>query len=124
MLLRTLAAIAVALGLMAANANAAEMPNQKGAATLGTGFTHGLPLALREETKSVQLAQRGPRRRGRRGRRIGKGVAIGIGILGIAAAIAAAERAKARENNRCRRWADDCDDGYLRACRRYDRNCR
>jgi hypothetical protein len=73
------------------------------------------------------------------GRRVRRGVAIGVGlgILGIAAAIAASE---ARARNRghyyyeapvrrasprhsCARWLRDCDRGYGRACDRYDAYC-
>jgi hypothetical protein len=66
---------------------------------------------------------RGGRRRGRRGRRIGRGVAIGLGALAIGAIAAEAARSNRYRGGRCGRWLRACENGSRRSCRRYDRNC-
>ncbi len=77
---------------------------------------------------------------GRRGRRRGRGLAIGAGIvtLGIIGALAASRRARGRDHyyerryqprhryhyrNQCRRWLSRCRHGNDRACWRYDTRC-
>lgn len=65
------------------------------------------------------------------GRHHGRGVAIGLGLLGAAAVAAAASRsARAAEYDddyasprQCRRWDRFCDDGERWACRKVRRHC-
>lgn len=73
---------------------------------------------------------------GRRGRRAGRGVAIGAGIvtLGVLGAIAASkarerdyyhryEGRRYRYRDNCRRWRRWCRRGDDRACWRFDTRC-
>lgn len=70
---------------------------------------------------------------GRRFRRRARGAAIALGVLGVVGAIAAA-KASEREYRRdrryhrrirrsCRRWLRDCEDGYDRACWKFENRC-
>jgi hypothetical protein len=58
-----------------------------------------------------------------KGRGVATGVAIGLGILGI---VAAASRASAEADEyarQCRRWRHQCNEGWERACYKYDDRC-
>lgn len=62
--------------------------------------------------------------------RRGRGAAIAAGVaLGVLGAAALSSRAHADVEHdeewryRCNRWADQCEDGYRRACYRYENRC-
>ncbi|MEL6227461.1 MAG: hypothetical protein AAFR60_03260 [Pseudomonadota bacterium] len=144
-LVQTLAAGACAAVLAMAGAvtgvQAAEMPAPTSkTASLTGGATVALPgSGAGKKEELVQLAQRRRirrgralrgrgfrRRRSRRGRRVGRAI-TGLAVLGIVGAIAASEarasRRRSRYRGRCRRLLIDCEDGFRRACRRFDRSC-
>ncbi|MEL6872530.1 MAG: hypothetical protein AAFO62_07010 [Pseudomonadota bacterium] len=120
---------AVALAAMmfsvgAANAAEVRMPAAANAGALAGGFS--IPaLETGTKVKKVQVAQRRRRRRIRRRR----GAAIALGVLGVVGAIAAAKasereyRRNRRYRRRCRRWLRQCEDGYDRACYRFEDRC-
>jgi hypothetical protein len=141
------AVIAGVACLAATSAGAAEMRLPSSAPVIASGNAVSLPkMAQAPVGERIQLAQRrggfrrgavrrgavrrggfrGNRvvgRRGGRGRRIGRGVAIGLGALAIGAIAAEAARANSYGGGQCGRWLRACENGSYRSCRRYDRNC-
>ena len=131
--IRIVAAAVVSVGLMVTGTQAAEMPSAKTSAeALTGGFSVALPkLAANDAANSgepIKVA----------GRRFRRGVAVGLGILGIAAIVAASEaRARRRSHHyeprrvhrrasprrTCSRWLRHCDRGNYRACDKYDAYC-
>ncbi|MEO0729954.1 MAG: hypothetical protein AAFR23_02950 [Pseudomonadota bacterium] len=129
-LMKFFAAAACALGLATTGASAAQMPEAPSPMASGAVAGGASLAALPQMSKPAALKE--IKVAGRRGRRVG--AAIALGILGVGAAIALSDRARAhrryhrprryhRRVNRCDRWLRRCDRGNYRACRRYENRC-
>lgn len=123
MIHRIMAAALIMLGMMMSQASAAQMPDvDQVKPVVSGGFSPILPLAEKQDAaKPIQVASR-------RWRRRAAGAAIALGILGIAAAVAAKEARRERHyyddyDRECHKWLRRCDRGNDRACYKFDRYC-